>query len=539
MMTDVPDLPPPAATGACPRCGRSGVGVYDLTGPDGEAHRGCAGCLARLIEPATVAAVEYRDTAFSDEADQSVLAWLQRRLPSAAEFTARIGYLTAAGIKLIEAELTELLARGGRFNVVAGAGADQVPDDDLRYLVDLLANYPDTTSVVLVDGRKRRLHSKSYLIVDVQGSRHGLVGSGNLTYPGLVGNIEAAVALHAPAGAESPALDRLTTAGATPREAPDPIAVTLATLPEVLRAPYRTDTEPARGRRSRTRLLLAEPSRRLEDTLRDTFERAAEPRAGGVPFGFRDLDDLTRGLHPGQLALIAARPGTGKSVLAMDVARSAAIRHHLPTIVFSLEMSSAELSQRIIAAEAKVLLHQLRAGTLSEDDWSKIARRSGEIADAPLFVNDSAYVSLESLRAEAARVREQHGLALLVIDYLQLMLPPRRTDNRQQEVSDLSRGLKLLAKELEVPVLAVSQLNRGPEQRQDRRPLLADLRESGGLEQDSDLVLMIHREDMYERESPRAGEADLLLVKHRNGPTATTTVAFQGHFARFMDMAPH
>jgi replicative DNA helicase len=258
----------------------------------------------------------------------------------------------------------------------------------------------------------------------------------------------------------------------------------------------------------------------------------------GVPTGFSDLDSLTNGLHPGQMIVIAARPAVGKSALALDFARSATIRHQLPTVLFSLEMGRNEITMRLLAAEARVPMSVMRNGQMSDDDWARLARRMSEVADAPLFIDDSPNMSLMEIRAKCRRLKQRHELKMVIIDYLQLMSSPRRVENRQQEVSEMSRSLKLLAKELEVPVVALSQLNRSPEQRTDKRPMLSDLRESGSIEQDSDVVILLHREDMYERESARAGEADLIIAKHRNGPVATITVAFQGHYSRFVDMAP-
>jgi replicative DNA helicase len=228
---------------------------------------------------------------------------------------------------------------------------------------------------------------------------------------------------------------------------------------------------------------------------------------------------------------------THNSTLGLDIARSASVKHHLPAAIFSLEMSKHEITMRLLSAEAKVPLHHMRAGTLSDEDWSKLARRMGEIADAPLYIDDSPNMTMMEIRAKARRLKQRNDLKLIVIDYLQLMTSGKKVESRQQEVSEFSRALKLLAKELEVPVIAMSQLNRGSEQRQDKKPMLSDLRESGSIEQDADMVMMIHREDMYEKESPRAGEADIMLVKHRNGPTANVTVAFQGHYSRFVDMA--
>jgi replicative DNA helicase len=257
----------------------------------------------------------------------------------------------------------------------------------------------------------------------------------------------------------------------------------------------------------------------------------------GVPTGFADLDALTNGLHPGQMVVIAARPALGKSTLALDLARAASVKAGLTAVIFSLEMSRNEITMRLLAAEAQVQLHAMRTGHLNEDDWARLARRMSEVVDAPLFIDDSPNMSMMEIRAKCRRLKQRHDLRLVIIDYLQLMSSPRRVENRQQEVSEMSRSLKLLSKELDVPVVAVAQLNRGPEQRSDKRPLLADLRESGSIEQDSDVVILLHREDAYEPESPRAGEADFIVAKHRNGPTATVTVAFQGHYSRFVDMA--
>jgi replicative DNA helicase len=259
----------------------------------------------------------------------------------------------------------------------------------------------------------------------------------------------------------------------------------------------------------------------------------------GVPTGFTDLDQLTNGLHPGQMVIIAARPAIGKSTLGLDLARSCSIRNGLTSVIFSLEMGRNEITMRLLSAEARVALHHMRAGTMTDDDWARLARRMGEVSAAPLFIDDSPNMSMMEIRAKCRRLKQRHDLRLVIVDYLQLMSngSSRRPESRQQEVSEMSRALKLLAKELEVPIIAIAQLNRGPEQRTDKRPMMSDLRESGSLEQDADVVILLHREDAYERESPRAGEADLIVAKHRNGPTATITVAFQGHYSRFVDMA--
>jgi replicative DNA helicase len=209
----------------------------------------------------------------------------------------------------------------------------------------------------------------------------------------------------------------------------------------------------------------------------------------------------------------------------------------MASVFFSLEMSKAEITMRLLSAEARVPLANMRSGTMTDDDWARLARRMGEVADAPMFIDDSPNLTMMEIRAKARRLKQRHNLRLVVVDYLQLMQGNKKAESRQQEVSELSRSLKLLAKELECPVIAMSQLNRGSEQRQDKKPQLADLRESGAIEQDSDLVILMYREEMFEKESPRAGEADLIVAKHRNGRTDTVIVSSQLHYSRFKDMA--
>ncbi len=280
----------------------------------------------------------------------------------------------------------------------------------------------------------------------------------------------------------------------------------------------------------------------LEELLQPTMDEidAIQTRGGlsaGVPTGFTDLDALTNGFHPGQMIIIAARPGVGKSTLALDVARNCSVKHGLTSVIFSLEMSKSEITMRLLSAEAGIKLSQMRSGKMDEQDWKKIVRRMSEISDAPLFIDDSPNMTMMEIRAKARRLKQRNDLKLIVLDYLQLMSSGKKVESRQQEVSEFSRQMKLLAKELEVPVIAISQLNRGPEQRTDKRPLLSDLRESGSLEQDADMVILVHRPDIHEPDDPRAGEADLIVAKHRNGQTMTVAVAHQLHYSRFTDLA--
>ncbi len=279
----------------------------------------------------------------------------------------------------------------------------------------------------------------------------------------------------------------------------------------------------------------------LEDLVGPTLDEIDAIASGGssrgVPTGFADLDDVTNGLHPGQFVIVAGRPGLGKSTLALDFLRSCSIKHKMASVIFSLEMSKSEIVMRLLSAEARIKLQDIRSGKMSDNDWAQMARRLGEISESPLYIDDSPNLTMMEIRAKARRLRQKADLRMIVVDYLQLMSSGKAYESRQQEVSDFSRSLKLLAKELEVPVVALSQLNRGPEQRGDKKPQLSDLRESGSQEQDADMVILLHRPDAFERDDPRGGEADLILAKHRNGPTRTVTVAHQLHLSRFVDMA--
>ncbi|MFE1396254.1 replicative DNA helicase [Nocardiopsis alba] len=286
-----------------------------------------------------------------------------------------------------------------------------------------------------------------------------------------------------------------------------------------------------------------EPGTRADRLMEVVVDGAQErdARGGGligIPSGIADLDALTGGWMPGQFIIIGARPSVGKSTLALDFSRAAAVTAKVPTAFFSLEMGEEELGQKLIAAQGKLPLHIIKDPSLmSEDDWARMGRTARTISEAPLIVYDTM-MRLSAIRAEIRRLRRTEGVRLVVVDYLQLVDTDGKKENRTQEVGDISRSLKLLAKELGITIVALSQLNRGSEQRQDKRPQLSELRESGSLEQDADMVILIYREDVHDKESPRSGEADLMLLKHRNGPTADVTVAFQGHYSRFVDIAP-
>lgn len=272
-------------------------------------------------------------------------------------------------------------------------------------------------------------------------------------------------------------------------------------------------------------------------------QNRSDGQMSGVPTGFVELDELTGGLQPGQMIIIAARPAMGKSTLAVDICRSASIHSRgadgepIPSCYFSLEMGRMELMMRILSAESGVGMTKLRGGKqMEERDWEDVARAYNPVSGAPLYIDDSPNLTMPEIRSKALRLRQQNKLGLMVIDYLQLMSSGKKVESRQQEVSEFSRSLKLLAKELEIPVIAVAQLNRGPEQRTGNKPQMSDLRESGSLEQDADIIMLLHRPEYYSPDE-RPGEADIIVAKHRNGQTRTIPVAFQGHLSRFANMA--
>ncbi len=281
----------------------------------------------------------------------------------------------------------------------------------------------------------------------------------------------------------------------------------------------------------------------IKDLLSDTLERLEElyergTEITGTPTGYVDLDAMTSGLQPGALIVVGARPAMGKTSFALGMATNAAMRANRPTLVFSLEMSKVELSQRILCAEARVDSKKVRTGKLSQDDWGAISNAIGRLAEAPVWIDDNPNVNVMEIRSKARRLRSEVGdLGMVVVDYIQLMTGRNNAESRQVEVSEISRGLKLLARELECPVVALAQLNRGLEQRADKRPMLSDLRESGALEQDADVVMFIYRDEVYDPKQENAGLAEILVAKHRNGPTGVAHLSFLAHITRFENMA--
>ena len=281
----------------------------------------------------------------------------------------------------------------------------------------------------------------------------------------------------------------------------------------------------------------------IETLLKESFERITKLyEAGedvtGVPSGFRELDKMTSGFQAGNLIIVAARPSMGKSALGLCIAANLAVRHERPVALFTLEMSKAEVTQRLMCSEAKVESNRLRSGKLAQDDWPRLTSACDALMKAPIYVDDSGSITMMEIRSKARRLKSKEpNLGLIVVDYLQLMTSGSTVENRVQEVSQISRSLKVLARDLDVPVLALSQLSRAVEQRHDKRPILSDLRESGSLEQDADLVIFIYRDEYYDEESDQQGLAEIHLAKHRNGPTDHVKLSFLRRYTKFTDMA--
>ncbi len=279
----------------------------------------------------------------------------------------------------------------------------------------------------------------------------------------------------------------------------------------------------------------------IRNILLNTFEKiealyANKGSLTGIPTFFTELDRMTSGWQPSDLIVIAARPSMGKTALVLNMAQNAAVRGKVPVALFSLEMSKEQLVQRMLCSEAMVDQQRVRTGDLLDTDWPKLTRAVGPLSEAEIFIDDTVGISLAELRSKARRLKMEHGLGLIVIDYLQLMSLGRRAESRQQEVAQISRGLKGIARELNVPVIALSQLNRGVEQRQDKRPIMSDLLESGAIEADADVISFIYRDEYYNPESDKKGIAEIIIAKHRNGPVGSVELGYLKEFTKFVNL---
>ena len=279
------------------------------------------------------------------------------------------------------------------------------------------------------------------------------------------------------------------------------------------------------------------PIREIVKNSFKTLEKLYEKKEliTGIPSGFKELDLLTAGFQPSDLIIVAGRPSMGKTAICLNIAQYAAIEKRVPVAIFSLEMSKEQLVLRMLCSEAHVEGTRIRTGFLSESDWPKLTLAAGNLSDAPIFIDDTPALTILELRAKARRLKGEHGMGMLIVDYLQLMRGRAYIENRQQEISEISRSLKALAKELNLPVIAVSQLSRRSESREDKRPQMSDLRESGAIEQDADLILFIYRDEVYNRSEENRGKAEVIIGKQRNGPTGMVDLAFLDKFTSFKD----
>ena len=279
----------------------------------------------------------------------------------------------------------------------------------------------------------------------------------------------------------------------------------------------------------------------IKDILLDSFDKieatsANQETVTGIATGFLDLDIKTSGLQPSDMVLIAARPSMGKTAFALNIVQHAALREQIPTAIFSLEMSKGQLVNRMLCVEAMVDAQRLRTGTLEKDDWVKIARAMGDLSEAPIYIDDTPGISMMDMRAKCRKLKLEKGLGLIAIDYIQLM-SGSGNESRQQEISQISRDIKSLAREMQAPVIALSQLSRAPEQRADHRPMLSDLRESGAIEQDADVVMFLYRDEYYHPDTEAKNQAELIIAKQRNGPTGTVNLAWLGQFTKFANLS--
>jgi len=279
----------------------------------------------------------------------------------------------------------------------------------------------------------------------------------------------------------------------------------------------------------------------MHEILMETFDKIEylythKGDVTGVPTGFIDLDRMTSGFQPSDLIIIAARPAMGKTSLVLNIAQNTAVKYKTPVAIFSLEMSKEQLVQRMLCSEAMIDQHRLRTGQLQEGDWQKLSNAVGPLSKAPIFIDDTVGISIMEMRAKCRRLKSEHGLGMVVIDYLQLMQAGRRVESRQQEISEISRSLKALARELSIPIIALSQLSRAVEQSHDKKPNLSHLRESGAIEQDADIVSFIYRDEYYNPDSEKKGIAEIIIAKHRNGPVGSVELGFLNEFTKFVNL---
>lgn len=462
--------------------------------------------------------------------------WLRTGLAEADAAAIRTGFLSAPAVEDLTTILSDFLARDGRLLIVVGGAPDQADPDALVALSGLLRHHQRAALRVVVHPDEFQ-NAKTYHLTFPDGHTEALVGSPNLTRGGMDSNHEAAVVLDSRQAGETEAVTAVLQGIEVFRDRPRATPVSDDT--RLLLSARQTALARRHGRRTDTRL---HPTEQWEDLLEPAIERmdaAAEgrPSAFGLATGFGDLDEVTSGLAAGSLTVIASRAAVGRSTLLRDIVRHAAIRNRLRSLLFCFDQSREQIAPLILSAEAIIRPMGMRSGRMTDDEWIRMARRTTEIAESPLLLNTTPAADLDAICTHVAELHQSEPLHLVAIDPLNMIdagLDP--SASREREISRISRRLKILALELNVPIVVTAELGRTVEARTDKQPELGDLRDSDTLSQVADNVLLLHRPDAYDWGHPRAGEADLLLVKHRDGRPVTITVAHQLHYGRFVDL---
>jgi replicative DNA helicase len=468
-----------------------------------------------------------------DGREDQLLAWLRRELSSAMSVRLRTGFFTTAGMASVEPDLEELVERGGRLEALIGGSPLQYEIPALRALIGLSERYPGQVEAFVVMAPDFQ-NAKTYIIEHGDGHSSAWVGSANLTNGGMVSNYETAMTFDSREDGDA-VIARLgeahqaVTAAATVRQ-----------LDERLLRQMQFGAQATRFGMGRTDVELPE---QLADLLQRAVEKLGDvasdgPGAAGVTTGLEHLDAaLGGGLIPGSLTVIASRPGAGRTALALTMLRGAAIRQNVPAAIFTFDMLKDDVVQRVLSAEVQIRLADMRAGRMSEDDWTRMANSMQEISECPLFIKAGAAPDLDALSRTLIESVDRHGLCLVVVDPMSAVVARSFANNREREAAEIGRRLKALAMELEVPIVGCVGLGRGAEYRTDKRPVVGDLGDADAFVQVADALVLLHRPDQYERDDPRAGEADLIVAKNRHGQEWTVTVAHQLHYSRFATLA--
>lgn len=489
-------------------------------------------CVIYVRGECDAAAMRYVDYALDSRRDHLV-SWLREQLATATTLHFRTGFITSTGIKAVIADLEALLEAGGQIRALIGGDPIQCDPLALRQLLRLVRIYPERLEAKIVVHPDFQ-NAKTYLVEHPGGRRCAWVGSANLTNGGLTENYEAAILLDS--------TDDASELFAKVIQGHEVIA-------NMRSARFLTEhlIREIEGSRLAADFGMGnehiEPPEELFDGLlpcMDTLDSVAsgEPLAAGLPTGFRDLDACLCGLTPGSLNVIAARPGVGRTTMALQLLRAAALRSAVPAALFTFESTRQKVIERLIAAEARLNLSRMRSGLMTDDEWTRMATTMKKIAEAPLVISSTAAPDLDALQLTLTQTVREHQSQLVAIDPLNMIVARKFADNREREVAEIARRLKAIAMDLNVVIVSTTELSRAADMRADKRPVLSDLRDADAIAQVSDVALLLHRPDAYERDDPRAGEIDIIIAKNRNGPTCTITVGHQLHYGRFVDFAP-